>query len=75
MSFFLVGSYKWVPARSEFIGVVAKQEGTTLEVLTVGAEADERGILEWIKATIAEMRATGRDDVQAPDMYDRASLN
>jgi hypothetical protein len=75
MSFTLVGSYKWHPERSEFIGVVAKQEDKVLTVLTIGSEPDEKGILAWIEATIAEMRATGRDDVQAPDMYDRATLN
>jgi hypothetical protein len=61
-----------VPSRGEYIGTVCKQEGKNLTVLTVGAEQSEWDILDWIKNTIDLMRAEGREDVQAPDMYDRA---
>ena len=70
--FFLVGSYKHVPDRHEYIGCVAKQQGSELTVLSVGCEASEHAILEWIKETIRLMRESGRTDVQASDMYDRA---
>ena len=69
--FFLVGSFKLVPERGEYIGVVCKQQGTTMEVLCVGAEVTEFAILEWIRDTIKLMRSAGKENVQAPDMYDR----
>lgn len=68
----LVGHYKFVPERSEFIGAVASQEGKVMTVLSIGCEDSEFAILNWIKETIRLMREAGRLDVQAPDMYDRA---
>ena len=72
--FFLVGSFKHVPKENRYIGVVCKQQGKELTVLTVGEEATEWAILDWIKATVDLMRAEGREDVQAPDMFDRAQV-
>lgn len=72
--FVLVGSFKFVPERAEYIGVVCKQQGDTLEVLTVGAEGTEMAILEWLRETIKLMREAGSVEVQAPDMYDRAGV-
>jgi hypothetical protein len=69
--FVLVGSFK----RGDdglYYGAVAKQEGKTMTVLTVGVEPNEFLILEWIRDTIKIMRSSGQDDVQAPDMVDRA---
>lgn len=71
MAYVLVGSFQFVPERAEFIGVVAKQEGKDLTIVTVGIEATEYAILMWIKDTITLMRAAGSTEVQAPDMYDR----
>lgn len=70
--FVLVGSFKYVKERAEYIGIVCKQDKGTLEVLTVGAEGTEMAILEWLRETIKIMRATGSLTAQAPDMYDRA---
>jgi hypothetical protein len=69
----LVGSYRYNPETSEFIGCVAKQEGRELSVLTIGCELSEVLILEWLRETIKLMRDTGRTDVQAADMHDRMS--
>ena len=69
--FVLVGSFKYVPDRQEYIGLVCKQQGRELVVLNIGAEMSEMDILLWIKDTIELMRKMGRTDVQAPDMYDR----
>lgn len=72
MSYILNGSFKLVPERQEYIGVISKVEGTTLTVVAIGAEASEFDILNWIKETIAIMRGANATNVQAPDMYDRA---
>jgi len=72
--YFLVGSYRHVPERSEYIGVIVKQQGKTMEVVTVGCETTEMDILTWIRESVKIMRDAGRTDVQAPDMYDRANL-
>jgi hypothetical protein len=72
--FFLVGSYRFVPERQEWIGMVCKQEGTDMAVLTLGAEGSEFAIMQWVKDTIALMRESGELNVQAPDMYDRAAM-
>ena len=69
--FVLVGSYRYVAQRYEYIGIVCRQQGTTMEVLSLGAESSEALILKWIEETIKLMRETGKLDVQAPDMYDR----
>lgn len=70
--YFLVGSYRFVPERQEYIAVIAKQEGTTMTVVSIGCENSEADVLEWLRETIKLMRESGRLDVQAPDMYDRA---
>ena len=70
--YFLVGHARFIAARGEWMGVVCKQQGTTMIVLTVGAEMSEGEILIWIKETVALMRSTGTENVQAADMYDRA---
>ena len=70
--FFLVGHHRFVAARGEWLGVVCKQQGATMTVLCVGAEMSEGEILIWIKEIVALMRSTGVENVQAPDMYDRA---
>lgn len=70
--YFLVGSYQFVPERQEYIAIIIKQEGTTMEVASIGCENSEADALEWIRETIKIMRESGRTDVQAPDMYDRA---
>jgi hypothetical protein len=69
----LVGHYRYVPQRGEFIGAVASQDAknNTMTVLTIGCEVSEVAILTWIKETIALMRAAGETNVQAADMYDR----
>jgi hypothetical protein len=68
----LIGSFKFDAERNEYLGMVVKQNGREMTVLTIGSEATEHDILVWIKQTIDLMRAEGRTDVQAPDMYDRA---
>lgn len=72
----LNGAFKFVPERQEYIGVISKIGKTdgTLTVVSVGAEATEMAILEWIKETIKVMRESGSTTVQAADMYDRANL-
>lgn len=70
----LIGNFRFVPERNEYVGVVCKQEGTELTVLTLGSEASEHDILMWLRQTIALMRSEGRYDVQAPDMYERARI-
>lgn len=72
--FFLVGSYRFVPERQEWIAVVCKQEGKDMSVLTIGAESTELAAMDWIKNTIALMRESGELTMQAPDMYDRAAM-
>jgi len=69
----LVGHYRYVEERGEYVGAVASQDAATktMTVLTIGAEASEMAILDWIKRTIEMMRAAGQTNVQAPDMYDR----
>jgi hypothetical protein len=73
-TYILQGAFRFVPERAEYIGVVSKLEGKDLTVLTIGAEQSEWDILDWIKNTIDLMRAEGKLDVQAPDMYDRARV-
>jgi hypothetical protein len=70
--FFLVGHHRFDKARGEWMGIVCKQEGTTMTVLTIGSEMSEGEILIWLKETVALMRTAGAENVQAPDMYDRA---
>jgi hypothetical protein len=74
-SFKLIGSFRLNPESGEFVGCVAKQEGHELTLLTVGCEATEMAILDWIRDTIMLMRTTGHLDVQAADMHDRAAVN
>ena len=70
----LNGSFKFVPERGEYIGVISQigKDGV-LTVVSIGAEATETGILEWIRESIKVMRETGVTNVQASDMYDRAA--
>lgn len=70
--FFLAGSFKKGEGGLYF-GVVVKQQGKAIEVLTVGIESTEMLILEWIKDTIKLMRESGQFDVQASDMVDRVA--
>lgn len=73
----LVGHYRYAPEIGSFVGAVASQDQSTrtMTVLVVGVEATEYAILDWIKETIALMRAAGATNVQAPDMHDRAARN
>jgi hypothetical protein len=70
----LIGSFRFNPDTQEYIGAIAKQEGHELTILTVGCEATETAIMDWIKETIALMRSTNRTDVQASDMHDREMI-
>ena len=65
----LVGSYQYAPQIDEWRGMVCKQQGNEITVLTVGAEKTEFLIAQWVKDTIALMRSSGQLDVQAPDMH------
>lgn len=58
----------------EFVGSVAKVEGKTMTLLNVGIEDTKEGIMQWIKDTIQMKRDLVRDDVQAPDKYDRMGV-
>ena len=73
----LIGSFdtrRGTDGLIEYVGAVAKQEGATLTVLTVGVEDTREAILQWIKDTIAMIRDLGREDVQALDKYDRMGV-
>jgi hypothetical protein len=67
----LVGRFTVDPKTGDYVGIIAKHEGKTITVLTLGAEDSETAILMWLRGTIAAMREQGRTDVQLPDKYDR----
>ena len=58
----------------EFVGTVSKVEGKTMTVLNVGIEDTPEAIYKWLKDTIAMKRDLNREDVQAPDKYDRMGV-
>lgn len=55
----------------EYVGSVAKVEGRTMTFLNLGVEDTKEAALQWVKDTIQMKRDLNREDVQAPDKYDR----
>lgn len=68
----LHGSYEYNAYTGVYVGLVARIRGTELTVCTVGVEATEYAVAEWVRTTIELMRSSGSTDVQAADMVDRA---
>ena len=55
----------------EYVGSVAKVEGRAMTFLNLGVEDTKEAALQWVKDTIQMKRDLNREDVQAPDKYDR----
>jgi len=58
----------------EYVGMVAKQEDGALTVLSLGVEDTVELAIEWCRETIRMMREMNREDVEAPDKYDRLGV-
>lgn len=59
--------------RRTFMIFLCKRTGDDVTVLTVGEERTAEEAEAWLTATEKLMAETGREDVDAPDMWDRKS--
>ena len=58
----------------EFVCSVAKVEGKKMTFLNIGVEDTRDMAMKWIGDTIQMKRDLNREDVQAPDKYDRMGV-